>query len=183
MIQQIAEHLVDTNYLPMRGKILDVGCRNFLFTNEMRRLGHLVVPVDIDDLGNVEYCRAAISDFDGLCGLTKSDDPQGTKIDKMGTGLDCYTLESFSQMQGIDFWDIVKLDVEGSEFEIIMTLSRPIAKQFSIEFHLHTGVYKQHEVDQMVDKLRGLGYSVASHEMTSQHGAGENFWSSLFLLK
>jgi len=183
MLIRIAEHLIDIDHLPMRGTILDVGCRGMLFTNEMRRRGHLVYPVDIDDLGDVEYCRAAISDFDGICGLTKTDDAQGTKINKRGIGIDCYTLESFSQMHGIDFWDLIKMDVEGSEYEIIMTLKRPPARQLSIEFHLHTGIYQQHEVDQMVDKLKGFGYTTASHEYTSEHGSGFNYWSSLFILK
>jgi len=183
MIERIAEHLVDIDHLPMKGKIADIGCRGFLFTNEMRRRGHTVIPVDIDDLKESDYHKIAISDFDGLCGLVKSDDPQGTKIDKLGNGIDCFTLESFSKMFEVEFWDLIKLDVEGSEFEIIMSLQRAITKQFSIEFHLHTGAYKQHEVDQMTDKLKALGYSIASHEYTSQHGSGMNYWSSLFILK
>jgi hypothetical protein len=182
MIQKVAEHLVDIDFLPAKATIADIGCRGFIFTNEMRRLGHTVIPVDVDDLeGN--YHRAAISDFDGLCGVIKSNDPQGTKIDKLGNGIDCFTLESFSKMFEVAFWDLIKLDVEGSEFEIIMSLQRPLAKQLSIEFHLHTGAYKQHEVDQMTDKLKALGYSIASHEYTNEHGSGYNYWSSLFILK
>ena len=75
------------------------------------------------------------------------------------------------------------MDVEGAEYDIIMGLDYVPATQLSIEFHLHTGIYQQHEIDQMVDKLKGLGYGVASHEYTSEHGSGFNYWSSLFILK
>jgi len=183
MITPIAEHLVDLDILPAKAKILDIGARGFEFTNYFRQRDYYVIAVDIDTLTDGQYFHCAISDFDGLCGLVKSNDAQATKIDKIGTGIECYTLKSFSEMIGIQFWDLVKVDVEGSEYEIIMTLDEPPAKQLSIEFHLHTGIYQQHEVDLMIDKLRGLGYSVASHEYTEQHGMGFNFWSSLFILK
>lgn len=189
MIQFIAEHLVDLELLPPQAQVLDIGCRGFIFSSELQRLGHQVYCVDIDSLdqnnsGKVAvYHQCAISDFDGMCGLARTDDAQGTKINRLGTGIECFTLESYLRFLTVELLDLIKMDVEGSEFEIIMTLTRPPAKQLSIEFHLHTGVYKHHEVDLMVDKLRGLGYSVASHEYTNQHGAGLNYWSSLFILK
>src|SRR5437899_12658957 len=121
MIEKIAEHLVDVELLPAKAKVLDIGCRGFQFTSALRTLGHWVIPVDIDILDafidSDEYFKCAISDFDGLCGLTKNNDAQATKIDKLGTGIDCYTLESFSKMMKVDFWDLIKMDVEGSEYE------------------------------------------------------------------
>lgn len=183
MLQLIAEHLVEIDVLPEKARILDIGCRGFEFVNYFRQRGHYVIGVDIDTLIDGQYFHCAISDFDGFCGLTKSDDAQATKINKLGTGIECYTLKSFSEMVRIEFWDLVKLDVEGSEYEIIMTLETPPAKQLSVEFHLHTHIYQQHEVDLMVGKLKGLGYSVDSHEYTEDHGMGMNFWSSLFILK
>lgn len=183
MIEVIAEHLIETSLLPEKAVIADLGCRNFLFTNEMRRKGYIVYAVDVDQIEGGEYMRAAISDFDGMCGFTQEADKQATKIDKLGTGIDCYTIETLMRVLNISFFDLVKYDIEGAEFESIMTLTKPIAKQLSIEFHLHTGVYTMHEVELMVDKLKGLGYEIASHEYTSQHGAGHNFWSSLFILK
>lgn len=182
MIRKIAEHLVDIELLPIRAKILDLGCRGFQFTSALRSMGHWVIPVDIDVLDHKEYFRCAISDFDGLCGLSRSFDAQATKIDKMSNGIDCYKLESFSKMMKVDFWDLIKYDIEGAEYESIMTLNNAPAAQLSIEFHLHTGIYKQHEVDLMIDKLKSLGYRIASHEYTSQHGSGFNYWDSLFIL-
>jgi len=182
MISVIAEHSVDLDLLPDLAKILDLGCRGFRFANEMAN--HIVVSVDIDDLGSDHpYLRCAVSDFDGLCGIINIDDKQATKINRQGTGIDCYTLKSISQRFNVKMWDLIKMDIEGSEYEIIMSLNEPPAKQLSIEFHLHTGAYKIFEMNMMENKLKSLGYEFVKHDYTTQHGAGFNYWDSLCVLK
>jgi hypothetical protein len=179
----IHEHSLDTSLLPEGARILDIGCRGFLFANHFRVQGHTVWAVDIDDLERDDYWRCGISDYDGYCGVKKSSDPQATSIDRKADGVKCYTLKAFSEMVSIPFWDLIKIDVEGSEYEIIMSLEKAPATQLSIEFHLHTGSYGHYEVTLMEDKLKSLGYIPIKHEMTSEHGAGINFWDSLFILK
>jgi hypothetical protein len=183
MITVVHEHSVDLDLLPKNSNILDLGCRGFLFTNEMERLGHKVFPVDIDTLPeNRPYYRIAISDNDGKCGIQHDNDKQATRI-KEGSEISCYTLESFSLACAIDVWDLIKIDIEGAELQVIQSLKCPPAKQLSIEFHLHTGIYGINEMTLMVAKLQALGYEAVSHEMTSQHGAGVNYWDSLFILR
>jgi len=183
MITVIAEHSVDLDLLPPNAKVLDLGCRGFLFTDEMGRLGHNIFPVDIDQLPeNRPYYRIAISDYDGKCGVHRENDKQATRIQE-GDEVSCYTLESFSLACEVDVWDMIKIDIEGAELQVIQSLKRPPAKQLSIEFHLHTGIYGINEMTLMVAKLEALGYEAVSHEMTSQHGAGKNYWDSLFCLK
>lgn len=186
-IKDCGEHSVDIALLPDFAKVLDIGCRGFLFK------GHIIahVPtaavhcVDIDQLDCYPemYERCAISDFDGMCGLIKTDDPQATKINKAGTGIDSYTLESYSKKVGVEFWDLIKIDTEGSEYEIIMGMLKPMAKQLSIEFHLFNSTYTIFAMNAMENKLKELGYEAVKHEWTSQHGAGFNYWDSLFVLK
>jgi len=194
MIDIIHEHSVETSLLPERAKILDIGCRGFLFSDKMEKEGHIVWPIDIDYLGIRKYVRAAVSDYDGIAEIVRNSDPQATCIRKAGIHekftsdnfsdfVYCYTLKTISEAVGIPFWDLIKIDVEGSEYEIIMSLEKAPAKQLSIEFHLHTGKYGQHEMDLMVDKLKALGYRAAKHELTNEHGAGFNHWDSLFILK
>lgn len=179
----IAEHSVDIDMLPPRATILDLGCRGFIFSTEMERMGHHVVAVDIDKLEtNKQYFQVAIAGYDGLAGILHDKDPQATRI-TMGGDVPCYTIESFSYDIGIDLWDVIKMDIEGSEYEVIMSMDKPMAKQLSIEFHLHTGIYKQKEVDEMVNSLTSLGYDTRQHELTDRHCAGLNYWDSLFCLK
>lgn len=185
MISVIAEHSVDLDLLPKPATILDLGCRGFGFTDELRKLGHRILPIDIDQLpGDVEYFHCGISDYIGFCNILRvGNDLQATRLERTSRGVSCWTLESFMKNQHISFADLIKIDVEGEEYKIIMSLDRAPAKQLSIEFHLHTGIYGEIEVRMMEDKLKALGYEAVSHVREARHCAGFNFWDSLFILK
>jgi hypothetical protein len=185
--QVIAEHSVAVDRLPEKANILDCGCRGFLFTQAMRELGHHVVPIDIDHLNESQaYYQCAISDFDGKVGVFHSSDPQATRIDHLAIRetVPCYTLKSLTDQfipKG-KMWDLIKIDIEGAEYEVIMSMENPYAKQLSVEFHCHTGQITPAKMRQMENKLRNLGYEFVSHAQSQQHGAGWNYWDSLFIL-
>lgn len=189
-LETIAEHTIATNLLPEKANILDLGCRGFLFSNELRRRGHNIVSVDCDWLDSgYPYHQIAISDSIGEVWLYKNSDPQATGIkNEKGKHIDsretvpCTTLQEFSKSVGIEFWDAIKIDVEGSEFEIIMSLQVPPATQISVEFHHHCGQSIM-DISNMVEHLRKLGYNPVKHELSKQHGGIWNFWSSLFILR
>jgi len=179
----VHEHNVCLEILPEKAKILDIGCRGFGFTNHFRQAGHEVTAVDIDDLGvDQPYRRVAIWDRIGLVGIQNHKDPQATKV-CAGMDIESTTLHEFSNKLDIKQWDLIKIDVEGAELQIINSLCWAPAKQLSIEFHLHTGIYADSTLYLLVKKLEKLGYEAVSHEKTSQHGCGLNYWSSLFVLK
>ncbi len=178
-ITTVCEHSLCLELLPEKANILDLGCRGFLFTDYMRSLGHNVFPVDIDNLKDGKpYYQVAISDFNGRSGIKHSNDPQATQIAE-GDSVLCQTLEMFIASTGVTF-DLIKVDIEGAEYQMIQSLNFAPAKQLSIEFHLHTGIYTQNEMRLMESKLRHLGYEFLTHQLTEQHGAGYNYWSSLF---
>lgn len=186
-IQTIAEHKVDLDLLHEKANVLDLGCRNFIFCNEMRRLGHTVYPVDVDLLEGYtpskDYLRVAITGkAEQRVGIKRTSDPQATCVIE-GDEIWTHTIESFSELAKVAFWDYIKTDIEGSEYDVIMGLTKAPSKQFEVEFHLHTGAYHENQIDSMVTKLESLGYQTVSHEKTSQHGMGFNYWSSLFILK
>ena len=182
MITEIAEHSVRLDLLPGMANIIDIGCRGFQFTEYMRSLGHTVYPIDIDAFHNSIYYRIAITDKDGRVGIQYSGDPQATRI-KEGNEIPSMTLDSFMNSIDLPFVDLIKIDVEGAEREIIMSLKKAPAKQLSIEFHLHTGIYTQNEVRQMEEKLYQLGYNIEQHKLEERHGAGFSYWDSLFILR
>ena len=182
MVTTIAEHNVDESLLPENATILDVGCRGFQFTNYFRQKGHRVFSIDLDHIEGQAYYQCAISDHDGRTGILRTNDKQATRM-KEGGEVPCYTLATFSRSCGIDFWDLIKMDVEGAEYEIIMSQYEAPAKQWSIEFHLHTGIYTQKQMKEMESKLFDLGYDAVHHKLTEEHGAGYNYWSSLFILR
>lgn len=193
MIEVIAEHSVETSLLPEKANILDAGCRGFEFANHFILNGHNVYTIDPDHSVvclSEKHFKFALSDHDGDSYLYKNHDPQATSIIKNPLSMqhtagvvECRTIVSFSMLVKIPFWDLIKLDIEGSEYEVIMSMDKAYAKQLSLEFHLHTGVYGDKKMREMEDKLVSLGYVPMSHEMTRQHGLGLNFWNSLWILQ
>ena len=178
----IAGHTFDEGLLPKNATILDLGCRGFEFTDYFSP-NHFVIPIDADLLDEPDrYFRCAIDGYNGRAGVKRADDKQATKI-VIGDEIECYTIQEFSRINDIGWFDLIKLDIEGSEYGAIMALDKPIATQLSIEFHLHTGAYGQYEMTLMEDKLKALGYVAVQHELTEEHCAGFNYWNSLFILK
>ncbi len=193
MIEIIAEHSIDTSLLHPEANILDVGCRNWGFTRDMLNRGYNVCSVDIDKLEAPKeikgYFNCAIGGKDCWVGILKNEsDPQGTKKDETAEvkNIKMFTLESFTELvskeiKPIKYWNVIKLDIEGAEYEAIMALNKAIARQFSIEFHLHTGIYGMKEVKEMEEKLHLLGYIAVQHSLTREHGLPENYWDSLWI--
>ena len=181
MIEVIHEHSVCLDLLPAKAVIADIGCRGFAFTNHFRELGHTVHAIDIDDLQHGDYDQCAIAGWTGLCGISRNNDPQATKIGP-GENVRCYTLKDYMKSKGVEFYDLIKSDIEGAEYAMIMNLEKAPAKQLSVEFHMHCGQTLL-QVNEMVATLVSLGYRPVTHEYTTMHGAGFNYWQSLFILK
>lgn len=182
----VHEHSVALDLLRKEGSnILDLGCRTCEFTKYFDALGHFVVPVDIDStiLTDRPYLNMAVTNYKGTCGIRRSQDAQATKMSRVLTDelVNCTTIEGISDSFKIPYWDLIKIDVEGAEYEIIMGLTKAPAKQISWEAHLHTGAYSMQEGRQMELKLLSLGYKAIKHELTEAHGAGKNYWDSLFI--
>lgn len=183
-ITTIAEHSVCLDELRSPANILDLGCRGFDFTNYFDKRGDFVIPVDIDLLPNTRpYVRVAISNYIGTCGIKRSKDAQAMAMSRIITDevVNCTTLEALSKDAGISYWDLIKCDIEGSEYEVIMSLTKAPSKQWSFETHLHTGAYGMAEVKLMEEKLKSLGYAPVKHELTKAHGLPENYWDSLWV--
>lgn len=179
-IQVIAEHSVNMDLLPEKSNILDAGCRGFEFTDYFRDLGHNVRAFDIDNFPGKNYYMTAITGRTGRVGVKRFSDKNATKVCK-GDDVCSETIENITKICQLDLWDLIKLDIEGSEKEVIMSLNKAPAKQLSIEFHAHCA-YGLEEIDKQVDKLISLGYDAVQHTIEKRHGLGFNAWDSLFIL-
>ena len=145
-------HSIYESLLPINANVLDLGCRDFNFTDKMRELEHTVYPVDIGEFDGDHY-RIAISDKDGRCGVVNEEQPDATHI-KNGDEIPMMTMESFSKHVGVDHWDFIKMDIEGEELNILMNAEEhPIASQVSVEFHTHCTDQTKEQVDECLDYL------------------------------
>ena len=184
ILTHIAEHTVCLDLLPSPAKILDIGARGFGFTKYFDDRGDIVIPVDIDAFPHVrQFYQFAVSDYCCTAGIIHGADAQATRIEHGGEGVPAITLEKLMELCNVPFFDLIKIDCEGSEKEIIMSLTKAPAKQISCEFHCHTGAYGVAEVALMVAKLNSLGYKTVQHSFERRHGMGSNAWDSLFILE
>lgn len=186
----IAEHTVRLESLPrLRGtdkidyknlNILDLGCRDFSFTNHFKERGARVYSVDIDNLEG-DYIWCAISDKDGVCGVVKTEDAQATHI---GTGTDVrmMTLETLNKYVSVDHWHIIKMDIEGEEMSVLQSANHPIADQVTVEFHAHTGRQNRKQIDALLTYLKKW-YVIENRYWEDRHCAGCNYWDILLVAR
>ncbi len=106
--------------------------------------------------------------------------------------VDCVDIVTLMDREGVTHWDLVKLDCEGSEFDILANWPGPIADQISVEFHDgHPEMFGEHRME-WGEKLDGIwkhlcvgcepiGYKVIQHEMSKQ-GEWYGHWDTLLTL-
>ena len=199
---QIGEHSLA--WLPPAGAdILDVGCRVFAFANRMAELGCNIYAIEPDTLvkepkkKNIHLIRTALvssANAGKTVNLVKWSYGEGNYLEKpyrhkpkshtlQKTG--CSSILQINDMTGVKMWDIVKMDCEGSEYEILLDWPGPIAKQITVEFHDFNGSNPggQKTYDKMFKHL-GQWYEVVRHKWEARPGQKiQNYWDSLFVLK
>lgn len=99
----------------------------------------------------------------------------------------CTNIRDLMKLTGISYWDIVKLDCEGSEFGILENWPGPIAGQLSVEFHDWTGPLKEKATAAYYEQLWSgplRDYEVLSHELsTVGPGPAWGHWDSVLRLR
>jgi FkbM family methyltransferase len=182
MIQLIGEHSVDVDLLRKSNSpnVLDLGCRG----HTLRDLNHhhyyiMLREIDIDADANPQY-QLAISYKDGMAGVNKTNDPQATHITE-GSDIPMMTIATFSKMVGVKHWDLIKMDIEGEEYNVLKHAKHPLATQVSVEFHAHINQTKE-QLDELLTYLSQF-YTIHNQVWESRHGAGYNYWDVLLIAK
>lgn len=189
-IQTIHEHSVDLDLLS-GGICIDVGCRGFLFSEAMRDLGCEVIAFDLEDMepANSEgilFMKAALMVEPGEYHYVDTKDQQAKFISTTGIkvdGVGIHQLFADLKRQG-KVVDVMKIDAEGTEYFLLSDPNfDPYPDQLSIEFHrhCHRALHNQYYEKCMENLLKW--YEPVKHEMTCEHGAGQNYWDSLFIRK
>jgi FkbM family methyltransferase len=188
-IQIIAEHSVDLNLLS-GGVCIDAGCRGFKFAEAMRDLGCYVLAMDLEYMEpenpeNILFMKRALMVEPGQYYYVDTKDQQAKYISNAGIPVPSISLNDLYNVvktTDVNHIDVLKLDIEGSEYRVLADPAfQPLPKQISVEFHMHCHrkLHDQYYEACMENLLKS--YVPVQHELTQAHGAGWNYWNSLFV--
>lgn len=199
-LTRLAEHTIDPELLPKAPIVLDAGSRGFDFTRAVlaiRPKAHIVAVEADPDLvehhpGVTDFQVALVGDADRFRGDYYLF-PRGgfansmvlpTPPDCPVKQVNCRTISWMMTAMAIKHWDLVKLDIEGSEFEVLDNWPGPIATQITVEFHdyFHQARWGQDWFDRMLaGPLRD--YEPVQNERYAIGDGCFGHWDSLFVLK
>lgn len=208
MIKRFHEHSFRTDLIVPGGWGIDFGCgTDFFVATDMLELGLNVIAVDpnpaiksVPNVSNLYFERAALATSSGNIELKTYNDNDAASVmtpkndvsylrSKEAVQVSCVTIEDIMLKYNIDEFEILKLDIEGAEYEFLMSLKKPIAKQISVEFHDFRGLnpfYPDNEkyYDALFEKL-SKWYTIEKHIIEQHPGldspACYNYWDSLFV--
>jgi FkbM family methyltransferase len=147
VMEKLAEHSFEPSILTPEGWVLDGGCRGFKFARGMADRGMRVLAVDPDpaiadpEIHNVTFRRLALAITDGEANyvlgngignfVSGEETPSYAKVVRVPT----ITLSRLMSEHKIGHFDLIKLDIEGAEYSVLMELPPGCCRQLSVEFH------------------------------------------------
>lgn len=152
-MKTIFEHTFDETLLSDGGYVLDAGCGvDFWFSSYMTEIGMKVISLDpnpkiIKIPDGVIYENSALVAFaSDMCIMkTYLDTDAATIVDCSldtmknkvisSTNVNAITIAQIMDRYGVEKFDLIKMDIEGSEYDILMNIDDINCSQISIEFH------------------------------------------------
>ena len=152
-LRNLSGHTVDLDLLPERPRVLDVGCRGFDFCSDILAIRpkariwgldpdpEIKRPEGLSAL--IEFLNVAlVHDERKESGYASYSTGEGNILTDLPSYYDakmltvsCVRMGELMLQLHVSHWDLVKLDCEGSEFDILANWPGPIADQISVEFH------------------------------------------------
>jgi len=202
---QICEHTIDENIINKSGWALDLGCIGFDFSLGIKKYVDNVIGVDpnpsikpipeiifenkaIIPLNKEEVFYNEFNDKHGNSLLTSLND---TCILQTRIKVKATTIPNLMEKYVIKQFEVIKLDIEGGEYELLENIDFTISKQFTVEFHEFRNMNpcapnNEEYFDELFYKLKQY-CDVIQHNKTHHpgfsYGKGFNYWDSLFVLK
>lgn len=174
---------------PLSGVVVDVGCYGYDFATAALQAGaRRVLAFDLEDLSppldeRIVFQHSAVTGIGGPRRYVKEAKRNAWRLSPIGTSeIQGVSLQQVMQEHGITEIELLKLDCEGSEFEILENLPDNV-KQISVEFHLHVWPEMRKLVQYCMERL-SVKYDVIQHRITRRHAKDKpNYWDTLLVRK
>jgi len=182
---------VDTHsFLPVKsGWVLDAGARGFAFAKELVKSGAKVIALEPDPMvcdpkiRGVEFYNEALHSECGTKTYGAWSTGEGNMVfepheyrtsnyDYMEKSeVYCRTIDYYMRRHNIEIFELIKLDIEGSEFPVItdyIERKQILTKQFSIEWHyfneLHNSDHRNFNANILKDKWWNETYECVKND-------------------
>jgi FkbM family methyltransferase len=179
MEKNIMEHTFFDDLLNEEIIVIDLGACKGEFINELEKNYKIKKAVLVEANpsnfkhltekdNHILYNRVISNESDSL--VKFYEDPKspynGTKFFNYFDGIEHHiptiTIEDIIKENNITYIDILKIDIEGSEYEIMPSISDEtynIINQITIEFHDFINTELKKETEKIIDKLEKMGFS------------------------
>lgn len=178
------------------GWVLDAGSRGFVFSRELVKRGCTVLALDPAEDVPVLNEPGIYTARAGLVGIGQprrwimqyGDDPNAYRLDRPADdqqygGVETMTIMECMGQNGIRHFDLIKLNIEGAEYDVLDTLPGPIATQIVFSFHEHTDKARgQAECDRIIEKLKQW-YDIYNQVWEKRYGCRESYWDVVAILR
>ena len=198
---EIYEHTIEETLINKNGYILDIGCLGFQFTKEMKKYCNNIIGIDpnpnIKNIPNdiIFYNKALVNNNSDYINYHTYNDKSGNSLLKPDKDwckyINTIKVKCIMKEHNIDQFELIKIDIEGGEYEFLNKIDWTISKQYTIEFHDFRNMnpyYPNNEsyYDKLFSKMEKY-CDIIKHKKTSHpgfpKGKGDNYWDSLFFLK
>lgn len=208
---KLYEHSIEESLIDKNGFAIDLGCGvDFYFSEALTKYGLKVISVDpnpkivnvpnnekiffenkaIVTDENIKEIEIKIYNDTDAATIIKSKNPDITS--SISTSIiQTVTIKELMKKYSIKQFEIMKIDIEGMEYELLMSFDKPISKQICVEFHDFRNFnpyYPNNEkyYNLLIQKL-SKWYDIVKHKLEIHHGmpsnCNKNYWDSLFILK
>ena len=198
-LSRVSGHSFFEYLISKEGVCLDVGCRDFDFSNHVKDLCQKVVAIDPGfnikppENKKIIFLNQALTTVNVNNVYLITDGRLGSHhVSMENVSSTCkrvpnITLDNLMRTLQLKELELIKLDCEGSEYGLMWWLAdHPVAKQISVQFHDWCGrnPLEKNEIyyERLFNKLK-RNYFVVKHERNQKHNKEWNYDDSLFVRK